>query len=297
MYIHPLHVARLKELGNFVQFEKSPIDIQEAVERVANSEIIINFWYKMDAAMLRQLDKLKMICAASVGYDWIDVNYAKKNGIIVSNCPGHNTEAVAEHAIGLLLSLLRKIGDSSTDLKKGIWDQDRYKGGEIFGKTVGIIGYGMIGKRIAEMLSGFEVEILHIDSKSERGEFIGLLKCSDFIFVSTPLNRNTVNMISAPEFEFMKNGVIIINVGRGAVINEDDFVRYLSSGKVGGAGIDVYSEEPPRKDSRLLSLANVIATPHVGYNTKETDFRLSRMVVENIEAFIGGKPINVVNIV
>ena len=296
MFFAPEHIKELNKLGNFVRYMDDPKDRDEVVERTKDADIMIGFWVKMDKEMFDELSNLKFICTASVGFDWVDVKAARERGIDVSNCPGHNTESVAEHAIGLMLAASRNTSASIDSLRKGEWKPTGFKGIDLKGKALGVVGYGRIGKRVAEIASkGFGMKILSVNSKSSKKDFEKLLKESDVISINAPINEKTRNLISDNEFKLMKDGVVIVNTGRGAVINEKVFLKYLKNGKVRAAGIDTYEFEPPKKLVPFTKFKNVVATPHISWDTEETDYYLSEMVVENIKAFIKGKPVNVVN--
>lgn len=296
MYFAPEHIKELRKLGNLVRYEDDPKDRDEVIKRIKDADIMIGFWINMDKDMFNQLPNLKMVCAASAGFDWIDVRAAREKGIDVSNCPGHNTESVAEHTIGLMLAASRNTSASIDSLRKGEWKPTGFKGIDLKGKTLGIIGYGRIGKRVGEIAkNGIEMKVIYINSKSTRKEFEQLLKESDVLSINSPLTDQTRNLISDKEFKLMKDGVVVVNTGRGAVINETALLKYLKNGKVRAGGIDTYEFEPPKKLVLFTKLKNVIATPHISWDTEETDYYLSEMVVENIKAFLKGKPINVVN--
>ena len=296
MYLSPEHKRELEKIGEFSYYPNYPKNDGEAITRCKDSDIIINFWYKMPQPLFDSLPKLKYIVVAAVGYEWVDMNAAKSHKIQVSNCPGHNGEAVAEHSIGLMLSAARFSFQSVLDLKKGLWENLRYKGKELKGKTLGIVGFGFIGRRVAEIAhNGLGMNIQFINSKSDSKELESILKESDVISVNTPLNESTRNLLSHREFDLMKPGVIIVNTGRGAVINQEALIDNLKSGKIFAAGLDVFANEPIKKGNKLLSFTNVICTPHMAWNTEETEIRLSEMVVENIKNFIHGTPIHLVS--
>lgn len=296
MYIFPEHKKELEILGECYLYEEKAKTEEEAIERVRDADIVIDFWSPMPKAIINQLKNTKMIVAASSGYDWIDVNTAKEKGIIVTNCPGNNKEAVAEHTIGLLLAVLRKIPQADKTLREEKWQPYEFKGYEIQGKTVGIIGYGRIGKRVGEILqNGFGATVQSINSRSERGELENLLKTSDIICINAPLTGKTEKMLSEKEFSLMKQNVIVINTGRGGIIDEAILIQNLQSGKIYGAGLDTYTNEPLEKNSPLLMLTNVVLTPHIAWNTNESEYRISQMVLDNIKAFVQGTPRFVVN--
>jgi len=293
--IYPEHVRELEKFGEVVIYNDIP-DEKEGIKRIKDADIVIDNWYEMPAKVISSAPKLKMICVAATGYEWVDLNETKKRGIIVSNSPDYSTEAVAEHAIGLLLHSIRKASEAEREIVNGKWTPIKFKGKELRGKTLGIIGYGSIGKRIAEIAKkGFNMKILYINTQSSRTSFEKLLKDSDFISINTPLTKKTKGMISKKEFNLMKKGVSIVNTGRGAVIDEILLINNLKSGKIFAAGIDVFSEEPIEKKHPFFKNPNVTITPHIGFNTEEAEYRLSQIIVDNIKNFVEGHPIHVVS--
>lgn len=296
MYFHASHQKVLKSLGSFIQYTSNPQNEEQTIQRAKDAEIIINFWLKMPASMFTKLPKLRYVCVAAVGYEWIDIEAARKQNIIVSNCPGHNAESVAEHTIGLMIDASRLSTQAQTDLRMGIWKSTHYIGFDLIGKTLGIIGFGKIGKRVAEIAqNGLHMKIISINSKNSRKDLESLLKRSDIISVNAPLNNQTRGLISDKEFHLMKKGVVLVNTGRGAIIDEKALVANLLSGKIFAAGLDTFTHEPIEKNNPLLQIPNVTLTPHIAWNTSETEYRLSKMVVDNVRNFIHGKPINVVS--
>ena len=178
----------------------------------------------------------------------------------------------------------------------GKWTPTKFKGKELKEKILGIIGYGSIGRRVAEIAKkGFDMKIIYINSKSSRIEFENLLRESDFISINTPLTEQTKGMISKKEFDLMKRGVCIINTGRGAVLDEKLLIDNLKSGKVFAAGLDVFSKEPIEKESLFINNPNISLTPHIGFNTEEAEYSLSQIVVDNIKNFVDGHPINLIS--
>lgn len=295
MYFAPQHIQELMSLGDFVSYPINPKNEKEALERVKDADIIVNFWYTMPAHFFEVLPKLKMICVAAVGYEWIDVDTAKKYGVTITNCPRHNGEAVAEHTIGLILSAARQVSRADFELRKGNWNSEQYKGKELKGRTLGIIGYGFIGQRVGEIAQkGFGMNLRFINSRSSRKDLEDLLRQSDIISINAPLNRQTKNFLTAKEFDLMKPGVVIVNTGRGAIVDEQALINNLKSGKIYAAGWDTFIQEPLSKTNPLFTCPNIIVTPHIGWNTEESEMRLSQMIVDNIKHYLKGAPQNVV---
>ncbi len=292
--IYPEHLQKLKKFGEVVIYNDVP-DEKEGIERIKDAEIVIDNWYKMPGNVIASASKLKMICVAATGYEWIDLNEARKRNILISNSPGYSSEAVAEHTFGLLLHSIRMASEAEREMVNGKWDPMKFKGKELKRKTLGIIGFGSIGKRIAEIAEkGFNMKILYINTQSSTKDFEKLLKKSDFISINAPLTEKTKGMIGQKEFDLMKKGVAIVNTGRGAIIDEEFLIKNLKSGKVFSAGLDVFLNQPINKDSLFFKLSNVTLTPHIGFNTEESEYRLSEIVVNNIKNIIEGHPINII---
>lgn len=294
MFLLPEQVSHLKLLGEFTYFDSIPVDCGEAKDRIRESDIVINFWYGMSEDLINAAKNLKLICVASTGYDWINIEAARKRGILVCNTPVYS-EPVAEHTIGLMINAIRLASEAERNIRVGKWTPEKYTGKELKNKTLGIIGYGAIGRRVAEIaIRAFEMQVLYINSSSTRSEFEKLLRESDIVSIHLPIKKTTRGMVGKVELDLMKEGVVIINTGRGAVIDEKSLIENLQIGKVFAVGLDSLSKEPMDNNNPLFTFPNVIITPHIAWNTEEADLRLSQGVVENIEAFIKGKPQNII---
>ncbi len=295
VYLYPEHIKKLKAFGEVTIYNDVPEEA-EYIRRIKDADIVINNWVDMPAAVISAAPNLKMICIAATGYEWVDLQQAKKQGITVCNAPAYSTEAVAEHTIGLMLAATRLTSSAEYNIRRGKWDPLAYKGKELKGKTLGVIGYGSIGRRISEIAkNGFGMNILYVNSSSSRKDFEQLLKKSDVITINAPLTDKTKGMIGSNEFELMNSGVIIINTGRGAIIDENAFISALKSGKIFAAGLDVLTIEPMKNTDPLFAFPNVTITPHIAFNTEESEFRLSQLVTENIKKFLEGTPQNVIS--
>lgn len=293
--LFPEHVKKLESLGELTLCDTVPNDDVEIIDRVGDAEIILGFWTALSKSVIQNFSNVKMICSAAAGYDWIDVKAAIEKEITVTHCPGHNAQAVAEHTVGLLLAAMRLTRKASCEVRKGEFLPESYVGKELKGKTVGIIGYGSIGKKVAEILQrGFGAKIVYVNSRSSREDLERLLIVSDFISINAPLSDKTRNLISDREFDLMKDDVVIVNTGRGAIIDEIALLQNLENGKVFAAGLDTLAKEPFQDSNPLLSYPNVIITPHIGWNTRESEYRLSAQVVEIITAFVQGNPIYII---
>ena len=263
----------------------------------------------VDKDLLDAAVKLKIVARAGVGIDNVDVDYASSKGVIVVNAPFGNTNSAAEHTMALLLAFCRNVTQANNSLKSGEWKRAPFTGHEIKGRLAGVIGLGKVGGRVATRLKSFECEVLACDPyiSVKRAHDLGvklvaheeIYRNCDIITVHTPLNDETRDMIGAKEFALMKSGVIILNVARGGIINEQALLDNLESGKVTGAAVDVWSEEPPKSEllKRLITNDKLIVTPHLGANTFEAQVNVAIDVSKEIINYLDDKPLeNAVNI-
>lgn len=242
--------------------------------------------------------KLKVISKYGVGVDTIDVEYATKREILVCYTPGVNSDAVAEHTLGLILATLQKIPQSMAYLRKGGWREEKFLGEELTGATVGIIGFGNIGFRLAKKLSGFEIRLLVYDpyvpneriekAGGEKVDLSDLLRQSEIVSLNLALTSETFHLIGENELRQMKSTSYIINTARGPLLDEKALYRALQEGWIAGAGLDVFEEEPAKMDNPLFSLDNVVVTPHLGGSTYKARKRLVIMAVENLLRVLKG---------
>jgi len=271
--------------------------------------IITRSGTNVDKEVLDAGKKLKIVARAGVGIDNVDVDYASSKGIIVVNAPFGNTNSAAEHTMALLLSFCRNIPEANASLKSGAWKRAPFTGHELKDKVVGVIGLGKVGGRVATRLKAFECDVLGCDPyiAAKRASDLGIrlvskeeiLKQSDIITVHTPLNDETRDMIGQKEFELMKQGVIIVNVARGGIVNEQALMENLASGKVIGGAVDVWSEEPPQSEllKQLIASKSLVVTPHLGANTFEAQVNVAIDVSREIIKYLDDQPMaNAVNI-
>lgn len=250
--------------------------------------LIVRSATKVNADLLANAKKLRVIGRAGEGLDNIDLNKAKELGIAVVNTPHVSYVSVAELSIGHLLALTKGIVEGTLSLREGKWAKDELMGVEVNGKILGIIGCGQIGKTVERLAISLGMKVLVVE-ECVFDRYISLdemLPKADFITIHVPLTSHTRHMISKKEFAIMKDGVMIIDCSRGGVVDQEALYQALVSGKVKGAALDVFEEEPP-KNSKLLTLKNVIATPHIGAQTKEaqlkTSIQIANKVIEILE--------------
>jgi len=275
----------------------------------AYDAIITRSGTQVDQPLLDHATRLKIIARAGVGIDNVDVEAASGKGVIVVNAPFGNVNSAAEHTMAILLSLCRNVTVANASLKSGEWKRAPFTGYELKGKTVGIIGLGKVGGRVALRCKAFEADVIACDPyiAEKRAEDFGvklvsledIVRYADIITVHTPLNEETRDLVGAEHFPGMKDGVIIVNCARGGIINEEAMLAALESSKVAGAAFDVWSEEPPRTETlqKLIAHPRMIVTPHLGANTFEAQKNVAIDVSREIVNYLDGRPLeNALNI-
>lgn len=269
--------------------------------------LIVRSDTKVTPKIIEAGKNLKIIARAGVGVDNVDLPTATKNGVIVVNSPEGNTVAAAEHSFAMLLSMVRQIPQAYAKLKTGNWDKKSFKGVEVLNKTLGVVGLGKIGKRVASYALGMGMKVIAFDPfvTEDYAKKLGIelktldvvIASSDFITFHIPKTKETLNMINKDTIAKMKKGVRLINVARGGIINEPDLCEALKSGQVAAAALDVFEKEPLPADSPLLALDNIVVTPHLGASTVEAQVNVVIDVVEQIiEVLKGGSARSAVNI-
>ena len=238
----------------------------------------------VDAEVLDAAKELKIVVRAGAGYDNVDLAAATAHNVCVMNTPGQNSNAVAELALAEILSIPRFVHTSNVEMREGIWGKKAYKGEEVLGKTLGLIGYGRIAKSLAEKAKALGMDIIFFDPGVEENteghvSFDEILAKSDFISLHIPGGEANYHIIGAEEFGKMKDGVYLIDLARGGVVDEEALVDAIESGKVKAAALDVYEEEPTKND-RILQCKAISITPHIGASTKEAQKRIGQEVVD-----------------
>ncbi|WP_425447429.1 NAD(P)-dependent oxidoreductase [Dethiothermospora halolimnae] len=274
----------------------------EIIKRASEADILIIANSPLDGDVIEACPNLKMISVAFTGIDHIDIKTCKEKNILISNAAGYCTDAVAELTFGLILNLLRNIKDCDNATRDGK-TKSGFIGNELFNKTIGIIGTGAIGFKVAKVARAFDCKVL-AHSRTEKKEVIDLgveyvsleklLKESDIVTIHTPLTNKTKNLIDKEKLDLMKPSSILINVARGPVVDSEALAKALNDENIAGAGIDVYEMEPPiPRDHPLLSAKNMILTPHVAFATHESIERRATITFENISAWMENKPQNI----
>lgn len=303
--------------GNIEEFVRNnlPPDVdlvfpdteEETIEEIRNADVLLAHW--VPAKMIEKAEKLKLIQTAAAGGDAIDFVAAARKGIKVATASGCNASATAEHAILLMLALIRRFPQEYNRQIRGEWQAwgDKFEGYELLDKTLGIIGFGKIGIELAKRAKAFGMRILaikkHPESVREEKDNIGLdflgglesldyiLKNSDFVVLCVPLTEETLEMIGEKEIQSMKKTAYLINISRGKAINEKALIEALRNGRIAGAGLDVFYDYVPKPDNPLYKLDNVVVTPHMGGWTKESRERCLRFAIENACRVYRGEPI------
>jgi len=295
-----ISLAGIESFGSVSAF---PHTSKEQInERIADADVIISNKVVIGEEEMNFAKNLKLICVAATGYNNVDLAVAKKKNIIVANVKGYSTDSVAQTVFGYILTLMNSIPEVQKDIHEGKWHtwpvftMLSHPFFELKGRTLGIIGYGTIGKKVAEIGRAFGMKILICQSLKpnstplpDRIDFEQILEQSDILTIHTPLNPQTNNLITANELSKMKSSAILINAARGGVVNEEDLYTALSQKTIRAAGVDVFTKEPALADNKLFSLKNIIITPHTGWTSQEARKLLVEGIVNNIKAYKTGK--------
>ena len=295
-------------LNKYGETEIYPLTSKEEIaERIKDAEAVICNKTPLNRDNLSGAEKLKYIGLFATGYNNIDIEYCNEKGITVCNAGSYSTNAVAQHTFALILEHFTRVGKYNDFVQQGGWKNSPtfspfvYNINELYGKTIGIVGYGSIGKAVGKIAHAFGMNILAYSrnfKEVENGEFCSLdalLKNSDIVTVHCPLNKDSEKMFTRETFNKMKKGAFFVNTSRGGVLCEEDLKEALESGQLSGAGIDVLETEPMKEDCCLLNVKNCIITPHIAWAHYETRIRLMEIVENNIKSFIEGNPVNKVN--
>ncbi len=298
----------LAELGALTVYPRTPPEL--VAERIGDAGIVLVNKTELTEAVFAACPSIRCVGVLATGYNVVDTAAARRRGIDVCNVPAYGTAAVAQFTFALMLELCHHAGEHSRSARSGEWTASRdfcywnHPQIELAGKTLGIIGFGRIGRNVARIAKAFGMTVLANGSGRREPEpedgvrFVPpdrLLAESDFISLHCPLTDATRGLVGKENIAKMKTGVRIVNTARGALIVESDLAAALESGKVAGAAVDVLSTEPPAAENPLLRAPGCIVTPHIAWAAKESRERLMKIAVGNVRAFLAGKPVNVVN--
>ncbi len=280
---------------------------EQLKDEIIDTDILLCNKIRVDKNILKRATRLKYIGTFATGYNNIDIDYCRKNGITVCNAGSYSTSAVAQQTFGYILNHFSRISDYDSFVKQGGWVKSplfspiAFPTDELMGKTIGIIGYGSIGKAVARIAKAFDMNILvHTRTVREDGEtkFVSLdelLALSDIVSVHCPLTEQNAKMFDADTFSKFKSGAFFINTARGGLVDEKALADALKGKKISGAAVDVIETEPMKPDCPLLTAPNIVITPHSAWVPKSTRARLFDIVTDNIEQFLNGTPVNVVS--
>lgn len=297
----------LKELGEVTVYERTRRE--EIAGRAADADIVLTNKVVMDREMMALLPRLKYIGVLATGYNVVDIEAARERDIIVTNVPAYSTESVAQTVFAHLLTVTNRTEHYAQQNRQGRWAENRdfcywdTELTELAGKTMGIVGLGHIGRRVAEIALAFGMQVKAMTSKKaeelpagiQKAELQSLLASSDVVSLHCPLTEGTKHLIHRETLRLMKPSAILINTGRGPLVDDEALAEALNEGRLRAYCADVVTEEPPKADHPLLHAPNAFITPHIAWATVEARKRLLQTAIGNVEAFVNGHPVNVVS--
>ena len=285
----------LETIGDCVDISKSNSRDKDLANHIKDCEIVvIRSATKLTNEVLDKAEQLKIIARCGVGIDNVDLDFAKSKSIFVTNSPSANLISVVELTVALIISVSRKLSLADSHLKKGEWNRSQFLGNELYGKTLGIVGFGKAGRLVAERMKSFGMSIVFYDpyvtdwnGSEESIKLDDLLRTADVVSIHVIKTKDTENLISKDMLDLLKPSSVIINTSRGGVLDEDYLFELLESEKIFGAGLDVYSNEPPKNVDRYNGL-NLVTTPHIGASTNEAQLKAGLETIENIKKILAG---------
>ncbi|CCX67739.1 phosphoglycerate dehydrogenase [Prevotella sp. CAG:1058] len=297
----------LEECGDLTVYDRT--NTEDILKRTKNADAILTNKVVISSEIINKLPNLKYIGVLATGYNVVDIEAAKKRGITVTNVPAYSTNSVVQMTFAHILNLTNRVAHYAHENRKGKWSASPdfcywdTNLGEIAGKTLGVVGLGNIGYKVACIARDFGMDVFACTSKNsadlpdgiQKVTFNGLLGISDILTLHCPLTPQTKEMINKDTLSQMKRGALLINTGRGALVNDKDVAQALCEGQLGGYGADVMTQEPPKPDNPLLSAPNAYLTPHIAWATLEARKRLVSIASANVAAFVQGSPKNVVS--
>lgn len=298
---------KLEELGELTVYERTAPE--EVLTRTEEAEIVLTNKVVLSAEILCKLPKLKYIGVLATGYNVVDTEAARAQGVAVTNIPAYSTDSVVQMTFAHILNITNRVAHYARENREGKWARSKdfcYWDTpllELSGLTLGVVGLGNIGMKVARVARTLGMEVYAATSKSssslpegiQKTTFKGLLGVCDILTLHCPLTPDTRELVNAKTLGMMKRGAVVINTGRGPLVNEDDVAEALRSGQLAAYGADVMCQEPPREDNPLLAEPNAFITPHVAWATIDARRRLMKIAADNIKAFVEGKPVNVVD--
>ena len=288
-------------------YDETPAEL--AFDRIRGAQLVLTNKVVISASMMERLPELKYIGVMATGYNVVDVKAASRLGIVVTNIPSYSTDSVAQHAWALVLCIYNRVEYYSEQNRNGRWCRNStfsysdFITHELAGQTMGIVGLGNIGMKMARIALSFGMKVLAVTSKPQislpdgivSAPFDVLLSKSDIVSLHCPLTENTKELINRDTLSKMKNGAVLVNTGRGGLVNESDLANALNCGRIAAYGADVLSVEPAAQDNPLIGALNCYLTPHIAWSSMEARSRLIDICKDNISAFLDGRPVNVVS--
>ena len=296
-----------RQLGELVVYPRTAPN--ELIDRAKDAEIVLTNKVVLDAHVLQELKLLKYVGVLATGYNVVDIQAAKRLGIVVTNIPSYSTDSVAQMTFAHILNIMNRVDHYAIENRNGRWSRNQdfcywdTPLRELAGKTIGIVGLGHIGKKVACIARDFGMDVFAYTSKNaadlpegiQKTTMDGLFAISDILTLHCPLTPTTRELINKETLAKMKEGAILINTGRGPLVNEQDVADALASGHLGAYGADVMCQEPPTENHPLFKQPNAFITPHIAWATVEARERLMEIAVHNVKAFLEGNPVHVVN--
>lgn len=297
----------LKDLGELKVYDRTAAD--EVTERAADADALFTNKVVIDERVMASLPKLKYIGVLATGYNVVDVKAASNRGITVTNVPAYSTDSVVQMTLAHILNLTNQVAYYAEQNRNGRWSRAEdfcywdEPVNELAGRTLGVVGLGNIGSKVAKVAAALGMDVFAYTSRNsaslppgiQKATFTGLLGISDILTLHCPLTDKTYNMINRETISYMKRGALLINTGRGPLVDENAVAEALESGQLGGYGADVMVEEPPRADNPLFTAPNAYITPHIAWSSTSARKRLVSIAVANLKAFADGSPVNVIN--
>jgi D-3-phosphoglycerate dehydrogenase len=302
---HPSELEPLRKLGPVDFYDGVPADRAELLERLRPAEAVILDYSVMDAEVLRACERLRFISFLGIGYgSCVDVAEATRRGIAVAFTPDYGATSVAEHALAMMLALTRHVGPAFLSVREGRWEPGRFRGMELSGKTLGIVGLGPIGAEMARLGAGLGMRLLGWTRRASPARAVHgvtlvpleeLFAASDVVTLHLAYTPESHGLISRALLERLKPGAWFVNTARARLVDNAALVELLRAGRLQGAALDVHETEPPPADDVFRTLPNVLLTPHIGYNTAEASSNMLRIAIATVEAFARGERLHVVN--
>jgi phosphoglycerate dehydrogenase-like enzyme len=301
----PAELDPLRRLGHVDYYDAPPPDKATLIERLRPAEAVVLDYSLMDAAVLRECERLRFVSFLGIGYaSCIDVEEATRRGVAIAYTPDYGATSVAEHALAMILAVTRQIGPAFVSFREGRWEPNRFVGMELRGKTLGLVGLGPIGREVARLGAGLGMRLIAWTRHAtpERAVhglvFVSLEKLfeeADVVSLHLSYRPETHGFVSRALLARMKPTARFVNTARAKLVDNAALAEILAAGKIAGAAIDVHEEEPPRGEYVFRSLPNVLITPHIGYNTREASANMLRIAVETVVAYARGDRLHVVN--